>query len=228
MAGAVIRNVGSLVRQVSKTGFEIASDINKEVKTTLKDVNNQTGALKADVGETLGETQALQGQLTTPITATGGGKTRKTKTAKTAKKAASNKTRTAAPKKSSRKASDPSSLADNEDIAEKPVSLPGYDANNGSDELHSVYGTENSEPHVHNKNCGCTNCTDKIVVDVGEESSEEEGENYPVIVGAGSRRKTKKKTNKATRRKSRSRSRSKSCGKARTGSRKKLRSKNKK
>jgi hypothetical protein len=222
MAGAVIRNVGSLVRQVSKTGFEIASDINKEVKTTLKDVNNQTGALKADVGGTLGETRALQGQLTTPITATGGGKARKTKTTP-------KKTRTAAPKKSSRTASDPSSLADNEDIAEKPVSLPGYDANsNGSDELHSVYGTENSEPHVHNKNCGCTNCTDKIVVDVGEESSEEEGENYPVIVGAGSRRKPKKKTNKATRRKSRSRSRSKSCGKARAGSRKKSRSKNKK
>jgi len=226
MAGAVIRNVGSLVRQVSKTGFEIASDINKEVKTTLKDVNNQTGALKADVGETLGETQALQGQLTTPINATGGGKARKAKTAKTAKTTTSKKTRTTAPKKSSRTAA--RTAADNEDIAEKPVSLPGYDANNGSDELHSVYGTENSEPHVHNKNCGCTNCTDKIVVDVGEESSEEEGENYPVIVGAGSRRKPKKKTNKAARRKSRSRSRSKSCGKARAGSRKKSRSKNKK
>jgi hypothetical protein len=203
-------------------GFGVVKKGLNEYQKIAKNTNEQLNAANAELQSAKDETKNLTETAKDTaniagVPTTGGGKARKTKTAKS--------TRTAAKTKSPKKTR---TAADNEDIAEKPVSLPGYDANNGSDELHSVYGTENSEPHVHNKNCGCTNCTDKIVVDVGEESSEEEGENYPVIVGAGSRRKPKKKTNKATRRKSRSRSRSKSCGKARAGSRKKSRSKNKK
>lgn len=196
--------------QIKRTNTDLAGAVQdtKDLKQSGIETANTVGITPQPTPQptTVGITPQLTPQLTK-----GGGKKSKSKSSKSSKSAKSAK-------------SAKNNARNNEDISANPVNLPGSENN---DELSSIYGnvgSNDAKPHIHNKDCGCSNCSDKIVVDIGEESSESEGENYPVpITGAGRRRRKNLnvvKKPKPPRKKSRSRSksrrsRSKSKGKCR-------------